>query len=276
MKPVSKKLFTASTGPRCIGSIVGWHVCFISCYGPFFHIWPLATSQRQWSEVSTPRHNNLSGKNISLMLQSYIVWDDSESERGLLFGCLCSAAALLWNGGGFPPAWVFLDLCVNSRELCTVWGSEGATPMHVCGNPVVSCRHVIDKKNQKRMCLETGRPSLRLHNYCCVGMEMLSRGKAALVQTDLWRDFQLKFHGVFSRCFRFDRSGLGWIAAAGSSSSLDTGRSLKCFEGSSLGSPEGPWPPWVMLSARSLSLTDVNGGDHAGGSQAHRWAKSRE
>lgn len=129
------------------------------------------------------------------------------------------------------------------------------------------------------MCLETRRPSLQLHNYCCVvskWMEMFSRGKAALVQTDLWRDFQLKFHGVFSCCFRFDRSGLGWIAAAGSSSSLDTGRSLKCFEGSSLGSPEGPWPPWVMLSARSLSLTDVNGGDHAGGSQAHRWGKPRE
>lgn len=150
MKPVSKKLFTASTGSRCIGSIVGWRVCFISCYGPFFHIWLLAMSQRQWSEASTPRHNNLSGKNISLMLQSYIVWDDSESERGLLFGCLCSVAALLRNGGGFPPAWVFLDLCVNSRELCTgraVWGSEGATPMHVCGNPVVSSRHVIKKKN---------------------------------------------------------------------------------------------------------------------------------
>lgn len=99
VKPVLKELFTASTGSWCIGSIVGWHVCFISCYGPFFQIWPLATSQRQWSEVSTPRHNNLSGKNISLMLQSYIVWDDSESERGLLFGRLCSAAALLWNGG---------------------------------------------------------------------------------------------------------------------------------------------------------------------------------
>lgn len=186
------------------------------------------------------------------------------------------------GGGGISSlAGIFRSLCEFKRALQRP-RSVGVRGCNTHARVWESCCIFSScdlKKTPNRMCLVTRRPSLRLHNYCCAvskWMEMLSRGKAALVQTDLWRDFQLKFHGVFSCCFRFDRSGLGWIAAAGSSSSLDTGRSLKCFEGSSLGSPEGPWPPWVMLSARSLSLTDVNGGAHAGSSQAHRWGKSRE
>lgn len=80
-------------------------------------MWLLAMSQRQRSEVSTPRHNNLSGKNNSLMLQLYIVWDDSELERGLLFGFLCSAAPSLWNGGISSCVGIFRSLCEFKRAL---------------------------------------------------------------------------------------------------------------------------------------------------------------
>lgn len=112
---------------------------FIPWCNPFFHIWPVAMSQRWWSEVSTPRHNSLSGKNNSLMPQSsYIVWDDSESGQAY---CLDVFVVQVHCCGmwGFPPSRVFLDLCVDSRELCIMLcsvGSKGGvcTPMHMCGN----------------------------------------------------------------------------------------------------------------------------------------------
>lgn len=112
---------------------------FISWCSPFFLIWPAAMSQRQRSEVSTPRHNSLSGKNNSLMPQSsYIVWDDSESGEAY---CLDVFVVQVHCCGmwGFPPWRVFLDLCVNSRELCIMRcsvGSKGGvcTPVHICGN----------------------------------------------------------------------------------------------------------------------------------------------
>lgn len=112
---------------------------FIPWCSPFFHRWPVAMSQRRQSEVSTPRHNSLSGKNNSLMPQSsYIVWDDSESGEAY---CLDVFVVQVHCCGmwGFPPLRVFLDLCVNSREpcimLCSV-GSKGGvcTPVHMCGN----------------------------------------------------------------------------------------------------------------------------------------------
>lgn len=95
-------------------------------------MWLLAMSQRQRSEVSTPRHNNLSGKNNSLMLQLYIVWDDSELERGLLFGFLCSAAPSLWNGGISSCVGIFRSLCEFKRAL------HNATQ---CGGPRVCNTH---------------------------------------------------------------------------------------------------------------------------------------
>lgn len=109
---------------------------FIPWCSPFFHIWPVAMSQWLRSEVSSPRHNSLSGKNNSGMPQSsYIVWDDSESAEAY---CLVVFVVQVHCCGmwGFPPSWVFLDLCVNSRELCIMLcsvGSKGAvsTPVHM-------------------------------------------------------------------------------------------------------------------------------------------------
>lgn len=91
-------------------------------------MWLRAMSQRQRSEVSTPRHNNLSGKNNSLMLQLYIVWDDSELERGLLFGCLCSAALSLGNGGISSRVGIF-------RSLSALHNAAQCGGPSVCNNP---------------------------------------------------------------------------------------------------------------------------------------------
>lgn len=118
------------------------------------------------------------------MLQSYIVWDDSESERGLLFGCLCSAAALLRNGGGFPPTWVFLDHCVNSRDLCTVWASEAATPMHVCGNPFVSFCHVIKKNRNKTDVLGDTEAFTLAEGYCCIKVDENAQQRQSCAGSD--------------------------------------------------------------------------------------------
>lgn len=125
-------------------SVTGCHLCcgcrfvshrvFIPWRNPFFHIWPAAMSQRQWSKISTPRHNSLSWKNNSLMLQSsYNVWDDSESGEAY---CLDVFVVQVhhWRMRGFPALWVFLDLCVNSRELCIMLcsvGSKGGVGMCV-------------------------------------------------------------------------------------------------------------------------------------------------
>lgn len=104
--------------------------------GPFFLVWPAAMSQRRRSEVSTPRHNSLSGKNNSLMPDSsYIVWDDSELGEAY---CLDVFVVQVYCEGmrGFPPWRVYLDLCVKSRELCMKLHSlgSGAWTVHVCGN----------------------------------------------------------------------------------------------------------------------------------------------
>lgn len=108
----------------------------------YFHIWPVSMSQHQRSEVSTSRHNSLSGKNNSLMPQSYIVWGDSESGDAY-----CSDVFVVhvhcFGMRGFPPLRVFLVLFVNSRELCIMLcsvGSKGGVcaPVHMCGYLCVS------------------------------------------------------------------------------------------------------------------------------------------
>lgn len=58
---------------------------------------------------------------------SYIVWEDSESGAAY---CLDVFVVQVHCCGmwGFPPSRVFLDLSVNSRELCIMCsvGSKGA------------------------------------------------------------------------------------------------------------------------------------------------------
>lgn len=116
---------------------------------PFLPRWPVAMSQRQWSEVSTPRHNTLSGKNNSLMPQSsFIVWDDSDSGEAYCWDVFV-VHIHCWGMWGFPPLRVFLDLCVNSRQLCIMLccvGSLGevCALLHMCGNLCV-CSYVHRK-----------------------------------------------------------------------------------------------------------------------------------
>lgn len=82
---------------------------------------------------------------------SYIVWDDSELGEAY---CLDVFVVQVHCCGmwGFPPSWVFLDLCVNSWELCIMLSSVrskgGACKFkHMCGNLGVC----LYKKREKRM-----------------------------------------------------------------------------------------------------------------------------
>lgn len=175
VKAVLKELFTAFTWSPCIGSIVGYHVCFISCYSPFFHIWPLATS------VSVQRFPLL---DTTICLGKTTLWCFSPILSRMIPSqreAYCSEAFVVWllfcgMGGGLPSAWVFLELCVNSRELrigCAMWGSEGATPVHVCGNPFVSFCHVIKKKKKKKGCAGRHRG---LHSCCRIIVVLYKSG----------------------------------------------------------------------------------------------------
>lgn len=191
-KAVLRELFTASTWSLCIGSIVGYHVCFISCYSPFFHIWPVATS------VSVQRFPLL---DTTICLGKTTLWCFSPILSGMIPSqreAYCSEAFVVWllfcrMEGGLPSAWVFLELCVNSRELRIGCNTRARVWESFC--ILLSC----DQK-KKRMCSETRRPTLEELLLCCIKVdENAHRGKAGLIQTDPWRKFQLKFHGVFSR-----------------------------------------------------------------------------
>lgn len=221
----------------------------MSLCGPFFHIWPVAMSQRRWSEVSTPRHNSLSGKNNSLMPQSsYIVWDDSELGEAY---CLDVFVVQVHRCGmwGFPPSRVFLDLCVNSRELCIMRcsvGSKGGvcTSVHMCGN---LCVYSCDHREDVCVCWEPCRIFLcrKSSPFSCktriIRPNALPRQdssvtlKPSLIETDARPVLHLKFHGVFTLCFRFDSSSLACRVSVENRSGLDTACPLKCCKGASPG-----------------------------------------
>lgn len=118
--------------------MVGFHLCFIPLYHPFFHIWPVSMSQHQQSEVSTSRHNSLSGeKQLSDASVLYCLgW--FRVGRGLLFGCLCSAHPLLWNVGISSLVGIFSSLCefkgaMHNAVQCGVLGWGLCTLAHVWG-----------------------------------------------------------------------------------------------------------------------------------------------
>lgn len=209
---------------------------------PFFHIWPVAMSQWLRSEVSSPRHNSLSGKNNSVMPQSsYIVWDDSESAEAY---CLVVFVVQVHCCGmwGFPPSWVFLDLCVNSRELCIMLcsvGSKGAvsTPVHMWESV---CQLIW----LQRECVSVCVVSRAVFFVCrCISLSCKTRIrfrkgnalKAWLIETDARPVFHWKFHGVFTHCCQFDSSRLTHRVSVENSLGLDTACPLKCFEGASPG-----------------------------------------
>lgn len=150
---------------------------------------------------------------------SYIVWDDSESGEAY---CLDVFVVQVHCCGmwGFPPSRVFLDLCVNSRELCIMLcsvGSEGGvcTPMHMCGNlpiericvsmcwcwklcTIILCRFTSSLYNTR----------IRVMNGNALPRQDWSIVLKVLIKTDAWPVFHSKFHGVFTDCFQFDSSRL--------------------------------------------------------------------
>ena len=107
----------------------GWfsHMCSSNAAAHSFEYgqlpWVSGSGQRFPLLDTTP----CPGKNNSLMPQSsFIVWDDSESGEAY---CLDVFVVHIHCCGmwGFPPLRVFLDLCVNSRELCIMLCSVGST-----------------------------------------------------------------------------------------------------------------------------------------------------
>lgn len=197
-------------GYICAIVSAGWFPSvFIPWCSPFFHIWPAAMSQQWWSKISTPRHNSLSGKHNPLLPQSsYIVWDDSESEEAYCLDVFVVQVhhCRMW---GFPLLRVFLDLCVNSRELCIVLCSAGLKG-GVCAHVGIRLyAHMI-----------TGRMFICMHfgcwseTYpCCHKLgslrEMLGLNSSKASHSNDRPLFHFKFHGAATQCFRFDISWLG-------------------------------------------------------------------
>lgn len=113
---------------------------FVPCCRLFFRIWPLAMSQQQRSEVSTPRHNSLSGKNNSLMPQpSYVVWDDSESRETHCLDVFVVQVHCSRNVGISSLVCIFRSVCefkkaVQAAVQCGVqgWGPYLCSSVGIC------------------------------------------------------------------------------------------------------------------------------------------------
>ncbi len=259
---------------------------FISWCSPFFHLWPVAMSQWRRSEVSTPRHNSLSGKNNSLMPQSsYVVWDDSESGEAY---CLDVFVVQVHCCGmwGFPPLRVFLDLCVNSCELCIMLcsvGSKGGVcaTIHMCGNLCVWPQRVsVCVFVCVRVCVCWEPCSV----FLCRIISMPCKTRICRQRLERYTQSPVEWDG----CSASISSEISWylpsvshLTAPDWTTECQLKKGLvwtllfaEVFQGGFTGSPGGLWPPRVMFSSRSLFLTAVNGGVHAGDSGRMTGVKS--
>lgn len=167
---------------------------------------------------------------------------------------------------GFPPSWVFLDLCVNSRELCIMLCSVGSVHSCTC---VGICLYAHMISGRMFMCMHNGNFIFVVTQTKIVKRN--SQSGALLIKCSPC----VSFHGLVIHWFRFDSSWLDCSLLVEKRSALDTS-SRKYFKGGFTGSPGGLWPQRVMFSYRSLSLKSVNGSVHAEDSQADGWGEIME